>query len=125
MFPNQQAINAILEHVRIDPEDSVPPPPSHTHTHTHHHHIGKLLEMILNMNHFEFNMKLYIQISGTDLGTSCVLSLANIFMWIFEKVLLQKYHIQPLLWLWFIDSIFLFWTLDQLFQEHQLCTWYY
>ena len=38
-IPNGEAISAILEHVKRDPDAIVPP-----------HHMGKLLEMIFNMN---------------------------------------------------------------------------
>ena len=58
-----------------------------------------LLKMIINMNQFEFNTQLYLQISGT----------ANLFMGRFEKNLLEDYHHKPFLWLWCID-IFLIWT---------------
>ena len=92
--PNQQAINALLEHVRRDPEARVPPTPFTI--------IDKLLEMILNMNHFEFNMKRYLKMSGSAMGNLFFTSLANIFMGRFEKVLMENYHLQPLL---FIDDI--------------------
>ena len=72
--------------------------------------MGKLLELILHMNHFEFNTKLYLQISGTAMGTSCAPSLANLFMGRFEKILLENYPNKPVLWLRFIDGIFLIWT---------------
>ena len=48
-IPNPEAIDVIMSHMKQDPEAKI-----------HSHRIGKLVEMILTMNHFEFIMKLYI-----------------------------------------------------------------
>ena len=58
-IPNKEGIDAVLEHVRSDPSAIIPT-----------QYIGKLLELILHQNHFEFNKKLYLQISGTAMGTA-------------------------------------------------------
>ena len=69
-IPNKQAIDAILEHVRKDPETKI----------LCSYKMGKLVEMILHMNYFEFNKQLYLKISGTAMETLCAPSLANLFM---------------------------------------------
>ena len=53
---NQEAVDAISEHVRNDPEAEIPS-----------HRMAKLVEMIFNMNHSEFNTKLYLQSLGTPI----------------------------------------------------------
>ena len=95
-IPNQQGINAVLEHINADPTALIPP-----------NHMEKLMELILNKNHFEFNGKLYLQIGGTAMGTRFAPSFANLFMGNFEHNLLQLYDKPIKLWLRFIDDIFL------------------
>ena len=47
---------------------------------------------------------------GTAMGTKCAPSYANIFMGKIEEKLLTNFHLQPLLWVRFIDDIFMIWT---------------
>ena len=47
-IPNKEAIDTILDHVRRDPEAQIPT-----------YRMGKLLEIILYMNHFKFSKQLY------------------------------------------------------------------
>ena len=48
-IPNKEGIDAVLDHVRWDTDAKIPP-----------HKIGKLLELILHTNHFEFNGELFL-----------------------------------------------------------------
>ena len=59
--------------------------------------VVNLLRYILTLNYFEFNDRIYHQVSGTAMGTKMVPNYANLFM--AEKLL-------SLLWLRYIDDIF-------------------
>jgi hypothetical protein len=52
-----------------------------------------------------FNGKLYMQISGTAMGTKLASSYANIFMGRLERKLLQIAPYKPFSWSRFIDDI--------------------
>ena len=67
----------------------------------------------VSINHFEFNTKLYLQISGTAMGTFSAPSLVNLFMGNLEQIPLSDCQPKPLIWLRFIDDIFLIWTHDE------------
>ena len=71
-----------------------------------------LLEYVLLMNNFDFNNKHYLQVGGTAMGTRVAPSLANIFMADFEDKFVYSYHKQPLIWLRYIDDIFMIWNHD-------------
>ena len=62
------------------------------------------------MNHFRFNKNHFLQIAGTAMGTRVASTYANIFMSDFENRHEYTYVKQPLLWVRFIDDIFLVWT---------------
>lgn len=72
--------------------------------------ITPLLRMVLEMNNFEFNGQHYLQIRGTAMGTRVAPTFANIFMAHFENTHVYTYPLQPILWLRFIDDIFMLWT---------------
>ena len=69
-----------------------------------------LLKMVLELNNFQFNGKHYLQVGGTAMGTRVAPTLANIFMADFERKYVYTYNLQPLVWVRFIDDIFLIWT---------------
>ena len=72
--------------------------------------IVKFLWLILTLNNFVFNGTNYIQTNGASMGTKCAPNYANLFMAHFEET-----HIYPrikgkaLLYLRYIDDIFLIW----------------
>ena len=68
--------------------------------------ITRLLRFILTLNFFEFNGKVYHQVSGTAMGTKMAPNYANLFMGRLEQQLINSWPIKPLLWLRFIDDIF-------------------
>ena len=70
----------------------------------------QLLDLVLTRNNFEFNGQHYLQISGTAMGTKTAPSHANNFMGHFEEAHVYTYCLQPLIWLRFIDDIFMIWT---------------
>ena len=75
----------------------------------HNSYIIELLELVLTNNHSEFNGELYHQLSGTAMGTKLAPLYANLFMTKFEDKYVYTYPLQPQLWKWFIDDIFLIW----------------
>ena len=69
-----------------------------------------LLPHILQKNYFQFNDKIYLQISGTAMGTRCAPNYAIIFMAEIEEDFLASQDIIPATWLRFIDDIFMIWN---------------
>jgi hypothetical protein len=69
-----------------------------------------LVNLILTLNFFQFNSKFWLQIHGTAMGTCMAPSYANIFMGWLEEKFLATVLFKPLLWLRYIDDIFLIWT---------------
>ena len=73
-----------------------------------------LLTLVLTLNIFTFDNALYLQLWGIAMGTICAPTVANIFMGVFEKDLLErapgKQYIYKKFWRRFIDDILLIWT---------------
>ena len=67
----------------------------------------KMAEFVLKNNYFEFGNKIKQQISGTAIGTKFAPPYACIFMSDLETKFLESQHLQPLVWLWYIDDVFL------------------
>jgi hypothetical protein len=70
----------------------------------------KLLELVLTKNNFQFNGQNYLQIGGTAMGTKLAPGYAINSMGKFEQRYVYTYHKQPLLFLRYIDDIFIIWT---------------
>ena len=68
--------------------------------------IISITEFILKNNYFEFNEKVYEQISGTDIRTPY----ACIFMAEMVTSFLKTQQLQPFIWLRYIADIFFIWT---------------
>ena len=86
-----------------------------------------LLDHILKKNYFTFDDEMYLQVSGTAMGTRCAPNYAIIFMAELEENFLQSVQLKPRLWKRFIDDIFIIWShgedklkefLDQLNEFH-------
>ncbi len=69
-----------------------------------------LLKLVLTKNNFQFNGNNFLQISGTAMGTKLAVGYANNALGKFEKDHIYTYHLQPLIYLRFIDDIFMIWT---------------
>ena len=69
-----------------------------------------LLTLILTKNNFKFNGKHYIQKKGVCMGSKVSPSFAILYMDYFENMYVYTYHLQPLLYLRYIDDIFMIWT---------------
>ena len=65
----------------------------------------KILELILKNNIFIFDKKNFKQKIGIAMGSKCGPSIANVFVYTFEKLWLQIHR--PLFYCRFIDDIFL------------------
>ena len=72
--------------------------------------LSKMAEFVLKNNLFEFNSKVFQQISGTVIGTKFVLLYACIYIDRVEQDFLETQELQPLLWLSYINNIFFIWT---------------
>ena len=71
--------------------------------------ILELLKLCLENNDFIFDNEWYLQISGTAMGKKFAPNYANIFMADWESQALAKCNKEPLLYLRFLDDIFVIW----------------
>ena len=98
-IPNREGILAVAAHLRQDrTKDPIIP------------FLLKLLELVLHRMNFEFNENHYLQVGGTAMGTAVAPNYANLFMDRFETKALSNWPNKLLLWLRFIDDIFMIWT---------------
>jgi len=68
-----------------------------------------LTQFIHEHNYFKFIGNMLLQVKGTAMGTRMALQYANIFLANSEERFLQSFPMKPLLYLCFIDDIFLLW----------------
>ena len=66
----------------------------------------KMVEFVFKNNYFELGNKIKQQISGTNIGTKFAPPYTCIFMSDLEIKFLEGQHLQPLVWLRYIDDIF-------------------
>ena len=69
-----------------------------------------MVEFVLKNNLFEFNNKVFQQISGTAIGTKFAPPYACIYTDKVEQASLETQELQPLFWLNFTDDIFYIWV---------------
>ncbi|CAN7939652.1 unnamed protein product [Ixodes hexagonus] len=72
--------------------------------------ILRLLELILKYNNFVFYNTHYLQIQGAAMGSKMSPNYANIFMGKFEESFVWSYTKKPVIYLRYIDDIFLIWN---------------
>ena len=70
----------------------------------------EMAEFALKNNFFEYDNKTKQQIFGTAIGTKFAPPYAYIFMSDLDIKFLEGQHLQPLVWLQYIDDIFFIWT---------------
>ena len=100
-IPNTEGLRSALKLLEVyRPQTSVRPS---------NLNLVKLLEMVLTKNNFQFNGDHYLQVGGTAMGTKAAPGLANCFMGNFEEEYTYKYRLKPLLYLRYLDDIFLIW----------------
>ena len=86
----------------------------------------RMLALVLRCNNFEFNGEHYLQIQGVAMGTRVAPTIANLTMGEFESKHVYSHHLQPKIWLRFIDDIFMIWDhsradLDAFIQHLNTC----
>ena len=101
-IPYREGILVVAEHHRKDPEKLKIGP--------HLLKLLELMELVLHSMNFNFNGDHYLQTGGTAMRTSAAPNYANIFMHRFETRALNNWPLKLLLWLRFIDDIFMIWT---------------
>ncbi|XP_048693502.2 WD repeat-containing protein 86 isoform X2 [Caretta caretta] len=72
--------------------------------------VAELCDFVLTHNYFTFGDNVYLQISGTAMGTRMAPQYANIFMADLEQGFHSSRPQMPLLYLRYIDNIFIIWT---------------
>ena len=101
-IPNDEGIQAARETLHRSRPDVGVKPSNDT--------LIKLLEMVLTKNNFQFNGQNFLQTGGTAMGTKAAPGYAINSMGKFEAKFVYTYPKQPLLYLRFIDDIFIIWT---------------
>ena len=86
-----------------------------------------LLSLVLKKNNFQFNGCNYLQTGGTAMGTKVAPSFAITYMGAFEEEHVYTYRLQPLIYLRYIDDIFIIWQhgeeeLEQFFTHVNSCS---
>ncbi|CAM2119844.1 unnamed protein product [Caretta caretta] len=72
--------------------------------------MAELSDFVLTHNHFTFWDNVYLQVSGTAMGTRMAPQYANIFTADLEQRFLSSHPLMPLLYLCYIDDIFIICT---------------
>ena len=70
----------------------------------------KMAEFVLKNDYFEFGNQIKQQISETAIRTKFSPPYACIFMSDLETKFLESRHLQPLVWLRYIDDVYFIWT---------------
>ena len=68
-----------------------------------------LVELVLTTNNFQFHNQHYLQNKGCAMGIRVAPSFANTHMGKFEDNHVYAYHLQPFIYLRYLDDIFLIW----------------
>ena len=72
------------------------------------------IQLFQKSNIFRFSNTFHLLKRGTGMGTSMAANYANLFMKMFETLLLNDFHKKagkkPLIWVNFIDNIFFIWA---------------
>ena len=72
--------------------------------------IVSLARLVLTRNFFEFNNSLYLQKSGTAIGTVMAVRYAIVFMHQSETMAMASFMLKPSIWWRYIDDVFCVWT---------------
>ncbi|CAF4337421.1 unnamed protein product, partial [Rotaria magnacalcarata] len=82
MLPQEEALNILIEFLNIHGYTKVKGIPLET--------IRLLASIVLKENVFVYGKKMYQQVLGGAMGSSFTLTLANIFMWKWQKELVRR-----------------------------------
>ena len=101
-IPHEEGVQALQSFLRRHSE----------YSHAEIDDLATLAEFILKHNYFKFDGDFFLQSKGTAMGTKMAPAYANIFMAELEEDFLSKSHLQPSLYLRYIDDIFMIWPHD-------------
>ena len=82
MLPQEEALNILVEFLHVHGYTKVKGIPLET--------IRQLASIVLKENVFVYGNKIYQQVLGGAMGSSFTLTLANIFMWKWQKELVRR-----------------------------------
>ncbi|CAF4546002.1 unnamed protein product, partial [Rotaria socialis] len=102
MLPQQEALNILVEFLHVHGYRKVKGIPLDT--------IRKLAFIVLEQNVCVYDKKIYKQVLGGAMGSSFTLTLANIFMWKWQKELARRQDITGEFYGRYIDDIFMTWN---------------
>ncbi|CAF4283396.1 unnamed protein product [Adineta steineri] len=108
MLPQEEALNVLVEFLHMHGYRKVKGIPLDS--------IRKLASVVLKENVFVYDNKFYHQTTGGAMGSSFTLTLANIFMWQWQKGLVRRPDITGEFFGRYIDDIFMTWNRS----EHEL-----
>ena len=86
----------------------------------------RLLDFVFTKNVFTFSdgnkLHYFVQTNGVSMGSKCAPSVACTYMGKFERQHVYTYHLQPFLWLRYVDDVFCLWKHGdaalQIFVDH-------
>ncbi|CAF1421539.1 unnamed protein product, partial [Rotaria sordida] len=102
MLPQEEALNILVEFLRVHGYEKVKGIPLDT--------IRQLASLVLQENVFVYNKKIYKQVLGDAMDSSFTLTLANIFMWKWQKEFVRRQDRTGEFYGRYIDDIFMTWN---------------
>ncbi|CAF3564401.1 unnamed protein product [Rotaria socialis] len=102
MLPQEEALNILIEFLNIHGYTKVKGIPLET--------IRLLASIVLKENVFVYGKKMYQQVLGGAMGSSFTLTLANIFMWKWQKELVRRQDMTGEYYGRYIDDVFMTWN---------------
>ncbi|CAF4964931.1 unnamed protein product [Rotaria sp. Silwood1] len=102
MLPQEEALNILMEFLHEHGYKKVKGIPLDS--------IRKLASIVLKENVFVYDNKIYKQVLGGAMGSSFTLTLANIFMWKWQKEFVRRQDMTGEFYGRYIDDIFMTWN---------------
>ncbi|CAF2065837.1 unnamed protein product [Rotaria magnacalcarata] len=102
MLPQEEALNILVEFLHVHGYTKVKGIPLET--------IRLLASIVLKENVFVYGKKIYQQVLGGAMGSSFTLTLANIFMWKWQKELVRRQDMTCEYYGRYIDDVFMTWN---------------
>ncbi|CAF1533984.1 unnamed protein product [Adineta ricciae] len=102
MLPQDEALNILVEFLHVHGYRKVKGIVLDT--------IRKLASIVIKENMFVYGKKIYKQTTGGAMGSSFTLTLANLFMWKWQKELVRQHNICGEFFGRYIDDVFMAWN---------------
>ncbi|CAF1527436.1 unnamed protein product [Adineta steineri] len=102
MLPQEETLNILVEFLHVHGYNDVQGIALDT--------IRKLASLVIKENVFVYDKKIYHQTTGGAMGSSFTLTLANIFMWKWQKQFVRQQDITSEFFGRYIDDIFITWN---------------